>query len=94
MTWAAPAISGWTDGHESIISGYDIYQEESAISDLSGLTAIETVNNVNPAGLQTYTAANLNNGSDYYFAVVAVTASSRSLPGGGDLSAQTQRCHH
>ena len=86
LTWAAPAISGWTDGHENIISSYDIYQAASAISDLSGLDVLETVNNVNPAGLQSYTVTGLANGSDYYFAVAAVTASGRSLPGGGDVS--------
>ena len=86
LTWAAPAISGWTDGHENIISSYDIYQAASAISDLSGLDVLETVNNVNPAGLQSYTVTGLDNGSDYYFAVAAVTASGRSLPGGGDVS--------
>ena len=86
LTWAAPAMTGWTDGHEGIISSYAIYQDASAISDLSGLTAIGTVSNVNPAGLQTYTATGLDNGSDYYFAVAAVTASGQSLPGGGDVS--------
>ena len=86
LTWAAPAMTGWTDGHEGIISSYDIYQTESAISDLSGLDVLETVNNVNPAGLQSYIATGLDNGRDYYFAVAAVTASGRSLPGGGDLS--------
>ena len=81
LTWAAPAISGWTDGHDGIISSYDIYQAESAISDLSGLDVLETVNNVNPAGLQSYTATGLDNGSDYYFAVAAVTAQ-RPQPSG------------
>ena len=88
LTWAAPAMTGWTDGHEGIISSYDIYQAESAILDLSGLDVLETVNNVNPAGLQSYTATGLDNGRDYYFAVAAVTAGGRSLPGGGDLSAR------
>ena len=88
LTWAAPAISGWTDGHENIISSYDIYQAASAISDLSGLDVLETVNNVNPADLQSYTVTGLDNGSDYYFAIAAVIASGRSLPGGGDVSAR------
>ena len=39
-------------------------------------------------GSQTYTATGLTNGSDYYFAIAAVTASGQSLPGGGDLSAR------
>ena len=88
LTWAAPAMTGWTDGHEGIISSYAIYQDASAISDLSGLTAIGTVSNVNMTGSQTYTATDLTNGSDYYFAIAAVTASGQSLPGGGDVSAR------
>ena len=88
LTWVAPAISGWTDGHESLIIGYDIYQEETPISDLNELTAIKTVSNVNPASFQTYAATGLDNGSDYYFAIVAVTADGQSPPGGGDVSAR------
>ena len=88
LTWIAPTINGWTDGHEGIIIGYDIYQEESAISDLSGLTKIKTVSNVNLASFQAHTATGLDNGRDYYFAVAAVTASGQSLPGGGDVSAR------
>ena len=81
INWLAPALSGWKDGQIALIEHYEIYQSDTPISDISGMTAVHTTAN---AAEKSYTVTSLNNGQDYYFAVVAVTAGGKSAPGGGN----------
>ena len=73
------ATLDWNDYDEAANGGdiqhYLVYQSGASFSDVSALTAIDTV----PGGVKTYTVSGLNRGSTYYFAVVAVDSSNNAL---------------
>ena len=85
LTWTAPAKTGWKDGQVIAISGYNIYKDSKPITVTTGLSAVIT--NIEP-DMRTWKVSGLDNGTEYYFAVSALTGEGvESLPGGGDISA-------
>ena len=82
IAWTAAQSAGWINGAAAAIVKYEIYQSNSAISDLTGQTAIHS----SSALARAYTIDALSNGESYYFAVAALSdINGRSAPGGGDV---------
>jgi len=68
---------GWSGYNEAAgdVAYYKIFVDTSTITDVSGLAEVAAIS----AGQSTYTVENLNPGTTYYFAVVAVDYSGNAL---------------